>query len=59
MEMMLGVMIGPAFAEESHEHLAEHIKRGHPCPGEAEQPQERVPAGERLPQNLIFREKPG
>src|SRR2546428_14151157 len=52
MQMMLGVMISTAFAEEGHEHLTEHIKCGHSCPGKAEQPQERMPGREGLPENL-------
>src|SRR5438132_10442613 len=58
MQMLLGVMISAAFAEEGHEHLTEHIKRGHSCSSEAEQPQERMSSREGLPQNLIFGEKP-
>src|SRR6266849_9242138 len=61
--MVLGMMIGPALAEEGHEDLTKHVERGHPRRSEAQQPQERVSTAvlagrESPPQNLILREKP-
>ena len=58
MQVVLGVVIRAALAEEDHEHLAKHVERRQPRSGEAQPPQQLVSAGEGLPQNFVLGEKP-